>query len=164
MILSLIVAMDEKRGIGKNNRLPWHLSTDLKRFKTITMGHYVIMGRVTFETIGRPLPGRKMIIVTRKKDYPPSGCSVAQSLHEAITLAEKGEETEAFIIGGGQIFQQAFALADKIYLTRVHAVVDADVFFPRIDFRSWKKMEAVIQAKTWQDDYASDFLVLTRKS
>jgi dihydrofolate reductase len=130
--------MDEKGGIGKDNRLPWHLHSDLKRFKSITMGHHLIMGRKTYETIGRPLQGRTMVIVTHHPNYNASGCIIVNSIREALNVAEKNHETEVFIIGGGEIFSQSLDQADKIYLTNVHTDVNADIFFPKIDARSWK--------------------------
>ena len=141
MIISIIVAMDEQRGIGKEGRLPWHLSADLKRFKRLTMGHHLIMGRKTHESIGRPLPGRTMIVITRNRSYAAEGCLIAASLKAAIAIAEKGGETEAFIAGGGQIFTQALEFADRIYLTLVHTVVKADVFFPEYKPDSWIEAE-----------------------
>jgi dihydrofolate reductase len=160
--VSLIVAMDIKGGIGKNNKLPWHLKSDLKRFKKITMGHHLAMGRKTYETIGKPLPGREMIIITRQKDYFPKDCMVVNSLETAINLAEGTHENELFIIGGGEIFNQAIGLADKIYLTTIHADVLADVFFPKIDFRQWKIIEGneIVQDET--DEFESDFKILIR--
>ena len=155
--------MDEEGGIGKNNQLPWHLPSDLKRFKALTMGHHLVMGRKTYETIGRPLQGRVMIIITRKKDYAPQGCIIAHSLGEAIKDAEGKQETELFIIGGGEIFRQAVNLAEKIYLTRVHAIIDADVFFPEIDFNQWICSNGESRTKTDNEEYASDFVILTRK-
>ena len=107
MIRSIIVAMDERGGIGLNNRVPWHIPADLRRFKALTMGHHLIVGRKTYESIGRVLPGRTMIIVSRSKDYRAEGCWVVSSLQGALRLAEEGGETEVFIGGGGMIYAQA---------------------------------------------------------
>ena len=137
MILSIIAALDEQRGIGREGRLPWHLPTDLKRFKAITMGHHLIMGRKTFLSIGKPLPGRTSIVVTRNEDYRPEGIVVAHSIREAIEIATENGETEAFIIGGGEIFQQSLPIADRLYLTCVHTDSTSDIFFPVLD-QSWK--------------------------
>jgi dihydrofolate reductase len=115
LIISIIVAVDEKNGIGKSGGLPWRLPSDLKRFKKITMGHHLLMGRKTYETIGRPLPGRVMIIVTRKKDYHPEGCIIANSTDVGIDYANRNNESELFIIGGGEIFTETIQLAGKIY-------------------------------------------------
>lgn len=138
MIISIIVAMDERGGIGLNNRVPWHIPADLRRFKALTMGHHLIVGRKTYESIGRALPGRTMIIVTRSKDYRAEGCWVVPSLQGALRLAEGGGETEVFIGGGGMIYAQALAQADRIYLTRVHAEVEADVYFPKWEKNNWR--------------------------
>jgi dihydrofolate reductase len=162
VIISLIVAMDEKGGIGKENRLPWHLSSDLKRFKQLTMGHHIVMGRKTYETIGRPLPGRIMIIVTRRKGFFPEGCVVANSLTAAIDMAEAANESELFIIGGGEIFSQAITKADIIYLTSIHINVNADVFFPKFNLREWEIDKYETIAKTEDDDYPSDFTIFRR--
>lgn len=163
MIVSLIVAMDERGGIGKNNRLPWHLPSDLKRFKNLTMGHHLVMGRKTYETIGKPLPGRVMIVVTHQKDYFLEGCMVARSLRDAIKLAKDDHESEVFIIGGGEIFQQAIDLADKLYLTTVHVNVDADVSFPKIDLIQWEQIKIDNIAQNNKDEYESDYKILVKK-
>ena len=163
MIISLIVAMDEMGGIGKDNRLPWHLSSDLQRFKQMTLGHHLIMGRKTYETIGRPLPGRTTIVITRNPQFQPAGCLVADSLGEGLTHARKNGETEAFIAGGGEIFTLALPLADRIYLTRVHAQVDADVLFPPFSLKGWRQIESIEQAADEKNDYPSTFNVLVNK-
>lgn len=164
MIISLIVAMDEKGGIGKNNRLPWHLSSDLKRFKAMTLGHHVLMGRKTYQAIGKLLPGRVMIVVTHRKGYHPEGCLVVNSLEAAIKVADDNHESELFIIGGGEIFDQTLDMADKIYLTSVHTKVDADVFFPKIDKSKWRLVSSEETAPEEKDEYGSDFKKFIRKS
>jgi dihydrofolate reductase len=163
VIISLIVAMDEKRSIGKNNRLPWHLASDLKRFKKLTMGHHLVMGRKTYESIGKSLPGREMVVVTHRQDYVATDCKVVHSLEEALKLADANNESEAFVIGGGEIFTQAVDLADKIYLTRVQASVSADVYFPEIDPEIWSiyRKEEIPQSQ--DDEYNSQFIVIVRK-
>ena len=162
MIVSLIVAMDEQRGIGKEGRLPWHLSADLKRFKRLTMGHHLIMGRKTYESIGRPLPGRTLIVITRNPRYAAEGCLIAASLKGALAIAEKGGETEAFIAGGGQIFAQALPLADRIYMTLVHAVVKANVFFPEYEPKDWIEAEHSYQPADERNQFPFTFKVLER--
>ncbi len=162
MIISLIVAMDEKGGIGRQNRLPWHLPSDLKRFKRLTMGHHLVMGRKTYETIGKPLDGRVMIVITHQKGYSAPGCQVAHSLGEAMKIAEDHQEKEVIIIGGGEIFRQAIGLANKIYLTTVHARVGADIIFPKIDLNNWERIESEPGSGEEQDDYASDFATYLR--
>ncbi len=163
MIVSIIVAMDEKRGIGLGNRLPWHLSADLKRFKALTTRHHVILGRKTFESIGRLLPGRVMIIVTRQPNYHPSGCIVARSLQEALELAAARGEEEVFVIGGGAIFAEALKKADKIYLTVVHTRVEADTFFPPIEPQEWDETTVAYHPPDVNNDYPSTFSILVRK-
>lgn len=163
MIVSIIVATDETGGIGKDNRLPWYLPSDLKRFKRLTMGHHLIMGRKTYETIGTPLPGREMILVTNQSNYICSGCTVVNSLDSAIQLAKDNQETEAFIIGGGEIFRQSINIADKIYLTTVHAQVKADVYFPELNLDQWEILEQEEIRQDMGDNYQSDFKILLRK-
>lgn len=131
MKISLIAALSENRVIGVGNKLPWHISEDLKRFKRLTSGHPVIMGRKTFESIGRALPNRTNIIITRDVDFKAEGCIVVHSLEEAIAKASQSEgNDEVYIIGGGQIFSQAIGKADRLYLTIVHTTLDGDAYFP----------------------------------
>lgn len=144
MKISLICAMAENRVIGRNNSLPWHLSEDLKYFKRVTMGCCIIMGRKTWESIGRPLPGRTNIVVTTNPDYLAEGARVVHSLEEAIALAEAvalidGAE-EAFIIGGADLYQRALPLADRFHLTRVHAEVDGDTELMAFDEEEWQEV------------------------
>lgn len=158
-MISIIVAMDEKRGIGKNGGIPWHIPEDLKRFKAITSGHPVIMGRKTFESIGHPLPNRTNIVVTRDKKKTISGTIMANSLEEAIRLAQgKPGSDEISIIGGGQIYAQAIRLADKLYLTIVEGTYDADTFFP--DYSAFTK--EVSRESHESDGYKYTFLDLQR--
>ena len=164
MIVALIVAMDEKRGIGIGNRLPWHLSSDLKRFKSLTMGHHVLMGRKTFESIGRPLPGRTMIVISRRKYYQPEGIQVVGSLDQGLELAESRGESQAFVIGGGEIFAQALPIADRIYLTVVQTVAECDVFFPEIDMGVWQVSTEISVPKEEKDDHPSIFRILDRQN
>lgn len=162
MITSIIVAMDEQRGIGIEGRLPWHLSADLKRFKRLTMGHHLIMGRKTYESIGRPLPGRVMIVITRNPHYKAEGCLIAASLKAALAIAEQRGETDAFIAGGGQVFSQALPLADRIYLTLVHAVTQADVFFPEFDEGDWAVVETIYHLADEKNQFPTTYSILTR--
>lgn len=144
MILSLIAAVSENNVIGKGGTLPWHLPADLAHFRAITVGKPVIMGRKTFASIGRPLPKRQNIILTRDSDFHPEGCDVAHSLEDAIALAEENATDEAMIIGGEQIYKAALSLADRMYLTLVHTYVeDGDAFFPEFDRREWQETERV---------------------
>lgn len=164
MIISVLVAMDEKRGIGKAGKLPWHLSSDLKRFRELTMGHYLIVGRKTFESIGKPLPGRQTIVVTRDASFKPQGCFVAGSVEAAIASAQERGETEAFVIGGAAIYAQALGVADRIYLTEVHTVVDADTFFPEFYRDDWIETQHIDQPADEKNQYAFTFTVLERAS
>ena len=162
MIVSIIVAMDRRGGIGKDNRLPWRLSSDLKRFKELTMGHHVILGRKTFESIGRPLPGRKMIVLTRNPQYKPEGCIVAGSVDEALEIAGSAGETEAFVCGGSEIYRSALPLADRIYLTAIDAEVQADTFFPNFDRSDWLAKQAGRQEADEKNQYSFSFIELDR--
>jgi dihydrofolate reductase len=164
MRLSLLVAMDENRGIGIENRLPWHISTDLKRFKKLTMGHNIILGRKTHQSIGKPLPGRRMIVLTRNPAYHADGCSIAHSLDEAITLARVSGESEVFVIGGSEIFSQAIDIADRVYLTLVHTRSDVDVYFPELDDTQWRQIESSFYPAGEKDQYPHTYCVLERKS
>ena len=130
MIISLIAAMAENRTIGRNNAMPWHIPADLKRFRELTLGHPVIMGRKTFESMGAPLPGRDNIIVTRQPDFHAEGCTVAHDLASALALASEADEV--FICGGGEIYRQALPFADRIYLTIIHRDYAGDRLFPDI--------------------------------
>lgn len=143
MILSLIVAMTKDRVIGRNNQLPWHLSADLKRFKRLTMGHPIIMGRKTFDSIGKPLPGRENVVVTRDQGMKIEGVRLAHSLEEALA-PYKNKEEECFVIGGAALFAQAFPKASKIYLTWIETPVQGDVFFPPFDLN--KEFKTVDQS------------------
>jgi dihydrofolate reductase len=163
VIISLLVAMDEKRGIGKDGKLPWRLSSDLKRFRELTMGHHIIVGRKTFESIGKPLPGRRTILVTRNLNYTVEGCLVAGSVESALKLAKERGESEAFIIGGADIYAQALEVADRIYLTEVHAEVDADTFFPEFDRSAWTERECTYQPADEKNQHACTFRLLERK-
>jgi dihydrofolate reductase len=156
--------MDENRGIGFENRLPWRLSSDLKRFKSLTMGHFLIMGRKTFESIGRPLPGRSMIVVTRDPDYAVEGSLIAHSLEEALDLARQAGEREVFIIGGGEIFRQAYDWADRIYLTQVHTAGTADVFFPALTWEDWKILESSQHPADEKNQFSHTYSVLSRQN
>lgn len=130
MVISLIAAMAENRVIGRNNTIPWDIPADRKRFRALTLGHPVIMGRKTFESLAGPLPGRKNIIITRQMDYRAEGCFIAHDLASALAMA--GETDELFICGGGEIYRQALPIADRIYLTIIHSRFDGDTRFPEI--------------------------------
>ena len=137
-MISLIVAAAENNAIGKNNQLLWHLPNDLKFFKNTTWGMPVIMGRKTFEAVNKPLVGRFNIVITRQKGWTAEGVIVAADLTDALRKAAETNCKETFIIGGGEIYKQGIEIADKIYITRVHASLDGDTFFPVIDENKWK--------------------------
>jgi dihydrofolate reductase len=163
MIVSLIVAVDINWGIGVRGNLPWRLSSDLQRFKKLTMGHHLIMGRKTYESIGKPLPGRTNIIVTRKPNYYPTGCEIASSLEEALRLAEKRGEQEVFVIGGGEVFKQIIHRADRIYLTRVITVLEADTYFPTLRAEEWEVVESSYHFADENNEFATTYTLLYRK-
>lgn len=140
MSVSIIVAMAENNVIGRDMDLPWHISADLKRFKALTMGHHIVMGRKTYESIGRLLPGRTTVIITRQHDYQIEGAVVVHSLEQARQVA--AEDNELFIIGGGQIYELALPYADKLHLTRVHTEVEGDTRFPNIYWNEWQLISA----------------------
>jgi len=139
MIVSLIVAYANAWVIGKDNQLLWHLPADLKHFKQLTTGHPVIMGRKTFESIGKPLPNRVNVVVSRQQNLNIEGVTVVHSLEEALKTVESCDE--CFVIGGGELYRQSLHLTDKLYLTQVHANFDGDTYFPEINFAEWKLIE-----------------------
>ena len=136
MILSLIVAVSKNNVIGADNGLLWQMPADLKHFKAVTIGHTVIMGRKTYDSIGKPLPGRRNIIVTRQEKFKAQGCEVVNSLQDAVDLCTR--EQEVFIVGGGEVYKQAIHAADKIYLTRIYGEFEGDTVFPQINFSEWR--------------------------
>ena len=138
MIISLLVALDEQDGIGQDNRLPWHLSADLLRFKAITMGKQIHMGRKTHESIGRPLPGRTNIILTRDTDYDAPGCIVTHTLEQAVAQAEPAEEL--MVIGGAELYRLCLPLAQRLYLTHINAAIEGDTFFPTWEREDWNEV------------------------
>jgi len=139
MTISLIVAVARNRVIGREGDLPWHLPADLKRFKALTMGHHLVVGRKTWEEVGKPLPGRVMVVVTRDPGYRPEGVIVVHSLEQALEVA-RGDD-EVFIAGGGEIYRQALPLVDRMYVTRIHAEVVGDTTFPEVDLNRWRLVE-----------------------
>jgi dihydrofolate reductase len=159
-MLSLIVAASENNVIGKDNDLLWHLPDDLKHFKRTTRGHHVIAGRRTFESQGRPLPGRTNIIITRNPNYRAGGCIVVHSLEEALNQVK--DDDEPFIIGGEKIYRMALPRADRIYLTRVHAEVEGDTFFPELDPSRWTEVDRYYHEKDEKHRYAFSVITLER--
>ena len=161
MRLSIIAALSSNNVIGRNNDLPWHLSTDLKRLKALTMGHHMIMGRKTYDSIGRPLPGRTFVVITRDPSFAAEGVKIVHSLEDAIQVA--AGDDEPFIAGGAQIFEQAIHRADRMYLTRVHAEVEGDTWFPDFDDVSeWQLTDAEHFDADEKNDYPFSFLTYDR--
>ncbi|MCG8410154.1 MAG: dihydrofolate reductase [Bacteroidales bacterium] len=161
-MISIIVAVSENNVIGKDNDLIWHLPRDLKHFKETTTGHYVIQGRKTFESFGRPLPNRVNVIITRNEDLKIDGCIVVHSLQEALEAAKT--DNEIFIIGGGTIYEQAMSLADRIYLTKVHQEFEGDTFFPKIDEDKWMEIDKRKFAPDEKNKYPFTILTLDRRN
>lgn len=139
LTISLIVAVAKKGVIGVNNTLPWHLPEDLKRFRALTTGHHIIMGRKTYESLGRLLPDRTTVIVTRNKNYMVEGALIAHSMQDAIKLCKN--DAEVFIIGGAELYKEGLKLAQQLYITEVDLDVPGDAFFPDLDFSEWQEME-----------------------
>jgi dihydrofolate reductase len=160
MQISLIVAAAENDVIGRAGRLPWRLPADLRHFKQLTMGHHLIMGRKTFESIGRPLPGRTSIVLSRRQDFPAPEVLLAGSLDEALRRA--GGDGEVFIVGGADVYRQALPLADRIYLTRVHADIAGDTYFPALPPGQWVLRESRRQAADAKNEYDYSFLLYER--
>lgn len=159
--VALVVAADEEGGIGRGGGLPWHLPADLKHFRTLTMGKPVIMGRRTWESIGRPLPGRRNVVVSRQPSLQVPGCEVAGSLDDALRLVD--DAAEACVIGGAEIYRLALPLADLIHLTRVHARVEADTFLPPLDPREWRLQSREEHAADERHAYPFSFITLERR-
>ena len=156
MILSIIVAAAENRVIGNENALVWHISADLKHFKQLTTGHTVIMGRKTFESIGKALPRRRNIVISRNPDFRVDGCERAGSIEEALEMVE--EENEVFVIGGGTIYKELWDRADRLYITLVHTVVEGDTFIPEIDSSKWKIVDRQDFKAGEKDDFDYSFI------
>lgn len=157
----MIAAAAENNAVGKDQDLVWHLPDDFKRFKRLTTGHHIIMGRKTFETFPKPLPNRTHIVITRKENYLKKDAIVVSSLEKALEFVKKDEQS--FIIGGGEIYELGLKVADKIELTRVHGTFDADTFFPEIDEEKWKVIAEEFHPKDEKHDYAFTYLTYVRK-
>ncbi|MBS1754736.1 MAG: dihydrofolate reductase [Ferruginibacter sp.] len=162
-MLSLIVAAAENNVIGKNNQLLWHLPNDLKFFKNTTWGMPVIMGRKTFESVNKPLPGRFNFVITRQPGWKVEGVTVAANLQDALAKAAATNCKEIFIIGGGEIYKQAIEIADKIIMTRVHTTLDGDTFFPEIDEKKWQLITNQDFAIDDKHQYAYSFQIWERR-
>lgn len=159
-VITMIAAAAENNALGKDNDLVWHLPDDFKRFKELTTGHHIIMGRKTFETFPKPLPNRTHVVITRKEDYQREGAIVVNSLQKALELAKN--DPQPFIIGGGEIYDLALPEADKIELTRVHGTFEADAFFPEIDEDHWELVSSHFHPKDEKHNYAFTYLTYHR--
>lgn len=161
-MITIVVAMGLKNEIGANNELLWHLPTDLKRFKEITTDHPIIMGRKTYESIGKPLPNRTNIVVSRKENWFEEGILIVGSLKEALKFAKKIDEN-IYIIGGGNVYEQTLALTDRLEVTQVQAELEADIFFPKIDEKIWQKTTETCHEKDEKNAYDFCFQTFERK-
>jgi dihydrofolate reductase len=157
--LSVIVAIAKDGVIGVNNTLPWHLPEDLKRFRALTMGHHIIMGRKTYDSLGRLLPGRTTVIVTRNRDYQMEGALIANSLKQAIALCH--HDDEVFLIGGAELYQAGLDFADKLYITEIDLAVAGDAHFPPLDMEQWQ--ETTREAHVSEKDLKFNYLTYERK-
>lgn len=162
MIVSCIVAVAKNNVIGKDNDIPWYLPADLQYFKKTTINHHIIMGRNCFDSIGRPLPKRPNIIVTRDPFLISSNCYIAHSIPEALYIAQSNGEEEVFIIGGGQIYNQSVSLWDKLYITEVDINPEGDVFFPELDFQEWALITSEGHRKDDKNPYDYTFRIYER--
>ena len=160
MKISLVVAASQNNVIGRDNQLPWHLPEDLEYFKSVTMDKPILMGRRTFDSIGRPLPGRRNIVITRDLEWDAEGVEVVHSVDDALAAGSLANSDEIMIIGGAQIYRECLPIADRLYLTRVEAEIDGDAFFPDIDVKQWRKLSEKIPKKI--DKYRYSFQVLER--
>lgn len=161
MLVSIIVAASTNKVIGAGGNLPWKISDDLKRFKRLTMGKPIVMGRLTWDSIGRPLPGRQNIIITRQRDLSATGCDIVDTPAAALRLANDAEEV--MIIGGSQIYDLFLSKAGRIYLTRVHAEIEGDAYFPDIDDNEWALVERESHGPSEANEFAFDFLTYERR-
>ncbi|MHB8741518.1 MAG: dihydrofolate reductase [Sulfuricaulis sp.] len=159
--ISLIAAMAENRVIGANNALPWRLPADLKRFRKLTSGHHIIMGRRNYESIGKPLPNRTNIIVTRNANYLAPGCIMRNSIEEALTAVQN--DSEVFIIGGAEIYRQTIDRADRLYLTLIHATIPGDTYFPEYDQHQWREIDREDHVADEINPHAYSYLTYVRK-
>ena len=161
--LSLLVAADENNVIGKDNKLPWHLPNDLKYFKNQTWGMPILMGRKTFESIGKPLQGRKSIVITRSNDWKHEGVDAVHSADEAVLKAKEYGAKEIFVIGGAEIFKTSFDKANRIYLTRIHHHFDGDVYFPEVSANQWRLVQSRFCQADEKNAYSHTFQIWERK-
>ena len=162
-MLKILVAFDENRVIGKNNALIWHLPADLKRFKALTTGHVIIMGRKTFESIGRPLPNRTTIVISRQHDLQIDGVILAHSVEEAILKAKSLTREDIYIVGGAEIYALSLPVADQILVTQLHDIFEGDAFFPEISPEMWDVTEKERGVTDEQNAYQYSYITYSRK-
>ena len=160
MKISLIAAMAENHVIGRNNQLPWRLPADLKRFKALTMGKPIVMGRKTWESLGRPLPGRTNIVITRDIGYQAEGCVVVHSIDQALEVAAGSDEV--MVIGGAKLYQQMLDRADRLYLTLVKSDVEGDTWFPEFDLTQWHEVQREAHSRDDKNEFDYEFVLLER--
>lgn len=160
-MIIMIAAVAGNNALGKDNELVWHLPNDFKRFKTLTSGHHIIMGRKTFESFPKPLPNRTHIIITRQKNYQAEGCIIVDSIEKALSICPKDEDS--FIIGGGEIYTLGLAYTDKIEITRVHSSFEADAYFPEINKKDWKLEKYEFNEKDEKHKYDYTYETYIRK-
>ncbi|OIN56273.1 dihydrofolate reductase [Arsenicibacter rosenii] len=163
MKISMIWAEAENGTIGRNNNLPWHLPDDFRYFKETTSGHPIIMGRKSFESLGKPLPKRTNIIITRNPDFRPAGVTVVNSLEEGIQAAQAVNQEQIFIIGGAEIYRQALPLANTLYITEVHKTYEGDAHAPYVNRSEWNEVSRIHHPVDERHETSFDFVVLTRK-
>lgn len=160
-MIIMIAAVAENNALGKDNDLVWHLPNDFKRFKTLTSGHHIIMGRKTFESFPKPLPNRTHVIITRQKNYKAEGCIIVDSIEKALEICPKNEDT--YIIGGGEIYTLSLPFADKIEITKVHHSFEADAYFPVLNEKEWKLAQSDHNSKDEKHIYDYTYLTYVRK-
>lgn len=161
-MISLIWAMDENRLIGKDNALPWHLPEDLKFFKKTTMGLPIAMGRKTWDSLGRPLPGRENIVITRNPSFTSEGCTILNSVHELVQYSQKNDK-DIFVIGGAEIYKLVLPFANRLYITRIHARFEGDTYFPEFNLADWELISKEKGKRDDQNPYDYDFEIYERK-
>jgi len=167
MKISIIAAVTQNRVIGKDNDLPWRLPDDMKYFMNTTSGHHVIMGRKNYESLPdkfKPLPKRTNIVVTRQPDFKAPGCTIVNSIESGIEIARKNNETEVFVIGGAQIYEQALPTADFLYLTEIKAEIEGDTYFPKVDTKNWTEISRKHHKADERHFFAFDFVIYQRKN
>lgn len=164
MRVSILVAAAENGTIGRDNKLPWHLPADLRRFKALTMGHHLLMGRKTWESVGKPLAGRSIVVISRRRLKLPPGVQSATSPHDAVALARAAGDREPFLAGGAEIYRRSLAdgLVDRVYLTRIHHTFAGDAVFPELAPETWRLVERQDCAADEQNPYAFSYLTYDR--